>query len=135
MDKAIDALLCERFSKDSLMALATEEDGVPSVRAVDMLYENGAFYCVTHLLSNKMRQIQKNGVVGLCGEWFTGHGKAENLGWICAKENEALAVKLRAAFSSWYQNGHVNEEDEGTIILRVTLTDGVLFSNGTRYAF
>ena len=82
-----------------------------------------------------MRQIKKCGTVGLCGQWFTGHGTGENLGWIGAKGNETLAKKLREAFASWLGNGHVNEADENTIILRVTLTDGVLMSQGTRYEF
>ena len=135
MDKVIDEFLLQRFGKDSLIALATQEGGVPSVRAVNAVYTDGAFYCVTYLKSNKMRQIEKSDTVGLCGEWFTGHGRGENLGWICAEENEALAAKLREAFASWYQNGHVNEEDENTIILKIILTDGVVFSNGKRYEF
>lgn len=30
-------------------------------------------------------------------------------------------------------NGHINESDHNTIILRIRLTDAVLFSHGTRY--
>lgn len=131
----IHALFCERFGKDSLIALATQENGVPSVRAVNALYIDGAFYCVTYRLSNKMRQIAACPLVGLCGEWFTGHGKGEDLGWIGAQENAVLAGKLRDAFASWYSNGHVNESDENTIILKIALTDGVIFSQGNRYSF
>lgn len=135
MEKTVEKLLTERFGRDSLIALATQECGVPSVRAVNALYEGGAFYCITDARSNKMRQIAKNSTVGLCGEWFTGHGRGENLGWIGAKENEVIAEKLRKAFASWLGNGHVNEADENTVILKVTLTDGVLMSHGTRYEF
>lgn len=135
MNTEIESILIERFGRDSLIALATEENGVPSVRAVNAVYIDGAFYTVTYLLSNKIRQIEKNSAVGVCGEWFTGHGRGESLGWIGRKENEALAARLRAAFASWYQNGHVNEEDANTIILKVTLTDGVVMKNGTRYTF
>ena len=47
--------------------------------------------------------------------------------------NEDLADKLRTVFAEWYDNGHTNEEDENTIILRIRLTDGILFHHGTRY--
>ena len=88
---------------------------------------------VTYALSNKMRQIEKNPAVAVCGDWFTGHGIGENLGHILAKKNEALARRLREAFASWYGNGHPNEADPNTCILCIRLTDGVLFSHGVRY--
>lgn len=40
---------------------------------------------------------------------------------------------LRAAFAAWYANGHTNEADPNTCLLRVRLTDGVLFAEGKRY--
>lgn len=45
----------------------------------------------------------------------------------------ALTQKLREAFKEWIDNGHNNFDDENTCILRIELTDGVLFSHGTRY--
>ena len=36
-------------------------------------------------------------------------------------------------FSEWINNGHNNFEDKNTCILQIKLTDGVLFSQGTRY--
>lgn len=123
----------ERFGKDSLIALATLDGTRPSVRTVDAFYEDGAFYVIAHALSGKMKQIAANPAVAVSGEWFTGHGVGENIGHVCATQNQAIAVKLRAAFASWYQNGHTNEDDPNTCILRIRLTDGVLFSNGTRY--
>ena len=131
----INNMLTERFGRDSLIALATIDGEVPSVRTVDAFYADGMFYTITHALSGKMQQINKIPTVGLCGEWFTGHGIAENLGHVCLPENSAIAAKLRAAFAAWYDNGHTNEADPNTIILRVRLTDGVLFRNGTRYEF
>ncbi|MGN0970824.1 MAG: pyridoxamine 5'-phosphate oxidase family protein [Aristaeellaceae bacterium] len=123
----------ERFGKDSLIALATLDGDRPSVRTVDALYEDGAFYVITHALSGKMQQIAANPAVAVSGEWFTGHGVGENIGHVCAAQNQAIAEKLRAAFAAWYQNGHTNEADPNTCILRIRLTDGVLFSHGTRY--
>ena len=135
MNSEVNGLLTERFGKDSLIALATAENGMPHVRAVNVYYMNGAFYCVTYALSNKMRQIEKNPMVGLCGEWFTGHGKAESLGHVLAPENAELMNILRSAFASWYSNGHVNEADLNTILLKITLTDGVLMKHDQRFSF
>lgn len=68
-------LLRERFGKDSVLALATVEDGVPFVRNVDAYYEDGAFYIVMHRRSNKMRQIRTEPAVAVAGDWFTAHGR------------------------------------------------------------
>ena len=56
-----------------------------------------------------------------------------NLGWFCKDENKKIAEKLRKAFSGWIDNGHSNFDDENTCILCIRLTDGILFSHGTRY--
>ena len=133
MNEKIAGILDRRFGCDSLIALATADGGVPSVRTVNAYYEDGSFYVVTYALSNKMLQIGRNPAVAICGEWFTAHGVGESLGHILAPENAGLADKLRAAFAEWYGNGHVNESDPNTCILRIRLTDGVLFSDGTRY--
>ena len=88
---------------------------------------------VTHALSGKMQQLKDNPNAAICGDWFTAHGIGVNLGWIRDPGNEDLANKLRTVFAEWYDNGHTNEEDENTIILRIRLTDGILFHHGTRY--
>ena len=46
-----DLILTDRFGKDSLIALATVEDGIPHVRTVDAVYTDDAFYVVTYALS------------------------------------------------------------------------------------
>lgn len=135
MNAEIHALLAERFSKDSLIALATTDGSTPSVRAVDAYYLDGAFYCVTYAQSGKMKQIEKNPIVGICGEWFTGHGSAENLGHVLLESNGALMDILRPAFAAWYSLGHVDESDPDTILLRIKLTDGVLMKDGQRFSF
>lgn len=120
-----------RFGCDSLIALATMEGNTPHVRTVNSYYEDGSFYIVTYALSNKIRQISENPTVAICGEWFTAHGIGENMGHILKHEN--LANKLRTVFAAWYDNGHTNEQDPNTVILRIRLTDAVLMSHGTRY--
>lgn len=126
-------LMVERFGHDTLISLATLNGSIPSVRTVNSYYENGSFYTITYELSNKMKDIQHNATVAICGEWFTAHGLAESMGYVCDEKNTEIATKLRNAFAEWYSNGHTNESDPNTIILRIKLTDGILFSNGTRF--
>lgn len=128
-----NSILTQRFGKDSLMALATVSDGIPHVRTVDAVYLDGAFYVVTYALSGKMRQIAANPLVAISGEWFTAHGVGENLGHVLLPENEAVMDILRSAFAAWYHNGHTNEADPNTCLLKIRLTDGVLFADGVRY--
>ena len=54
-----DRIINQRFGKDNVMALATVENGIPSVRYVNAYYEDGAFYTITYALSNKMKQIER----------------------------------------------------------------------------
>lgn len=128
-----NAIIQERFGKDSLIALATVDGDIPAVRTVNTVYIDGAFYVVTYALSGKMKQIAKNPTVAICGDWFTAHGVGENLGHVLLEENQIIMEKLRTAFSAWYNNGHTNEADPNTCLLKIRLTDGVLFSHGTRY--
>lgn len=132
LTKALEVMI-ERFGHDTLISLATLDGNIPAVRIVNSYYENGSFYTITYALSNKMKQIEANSAVAICGEWFTAHGVGENMGYICDERNTEIAVKLRKAFSAWYSNGHTNESDPNTIILRIRLTDAILFSHGTRY--
>lgn len=126
-------IMDQRFGCDALIALATVEGGTPYVRTVNSYYEDGAFYIITHRLSNKMKQIEKNDSVALCGDWFTAHGLGEDIGHPYDDSNAEIMSKLRTVFAEWYDDGHVDENDPDTCILCVHLTDGVLFSNGTRY--
>lgn len=128
-----EKIMLGRFGKDSIIALATTEDGIPSVRSVDAIYENGAFYVLTYALSNKMVQIQKNPIVAVSGEWFAAHGEGRNLGYFCSEENAGLARKMREAFAGWIDNGHNDFSDENTCILCIKLTDGILYADGNRY--
>ena len=128
-----NAIIQERFGKDSLIALATVDGDIPAVRTVNTVYIDGVFYVVTYALSGKMKQIAKNPTVAICGDWFTAHGVGENRGHVLLEENQNIMEKLRTAFSAWYNNGHTNEADPNTCLLKIRLTDGVLFSHGTRY--
>lgn len=122
-----------RFGCDNLISIATCVDNMPYVRAVNAYYENGAFYVITYAKSNKMQQLAINPNIAICGEWFTAHGIAENMGYILSEKNADMTDKLKTVFAEWYDNGHIDESDPNTIILRIRLTHGVLFSHGTRY--
>ena len=69
-----EKIMAERFGKDTIIALATVENEVPSVCYVNAYYENGAFYIIAYALSNKMKHIENNPAVAIAGEWFTAHG-------------------------------------------------------------
>ncbi len=133
IDPEVEKIMLERFGKDSVIALATVENGVPYVRNVNAYYENGAFYIITYALSNKMKQLKNNPVAAIAGEWFTGHGKAVNLGWFGKKENREITEKLKNVFAEWIDNGHNDFNDENTVILCIELTDGLLLSHGVGY--
>ena len=133
INEEANRILTERFGKDSIIALATVNGNVPCVRNVNAYYEDGAFYIITYALSNKMRDIEQNPAAAIAGDWFTAHGKGINLGYFGKEENRWIADKLKLAFAEWIDNGHNNFEDENTIILCIKLTDGLLFSHGTRY--
>ena len=57
LDKEAEKIMIERFGKDTVIALATIENGIPYARYVNAYYENGAFYIITYALSNKIKHI------------------------------------------------------------------------------
>jgi len=126
-------ILAKRYSHDNLVSVATLCNNRPSVRIVNGYYEDGAFYVVTYALSNKMQDIKACPDVAVCAEWFTAHGLGDNLGYVLNESNAEIMSKLRAVFAEWYDNGHTNENDPNTCVLRIRLTDGVLLNHGTRY--
>lgn len=128
-----EAILTQRFGSDSLIALATCVQNVPSVRTVDAFYENGCFYVLTHSLSGKMQQVKKNPVCAISGDWFTAQGTGEDLGWFGRPENHPIADRMRTVFAAWINNGHSDLNDPNTCILCIRLKTAVLFADGKRY--
>ena len=133
LTRETEEIMLERFGGDSLIALATTVNNIPYVRNVNSYYENGAFYVLTYGISDKMKQISENPVVAVAGEWFSAHGRGVSLGWFGSPGNAHIAEKMIRVFAGWINNGHNNFEDKNTVILRIDLTDGVLFSNGRRF--
>lgn len=133
LTKITAEIMQERFGKDNIIALATSSGNMPYVRYVNAYYEDSAFYIITYGLSNKMKQIEENSRVSIAGDWFTAQGTGVNLGYFGKPENVIIAKKLSSVFAEWIDNGHNNFADENTCILKVELTEGVLFSHGKRY--
>ncbi|MBQ8599594.1 MAG: pyridoxamine 5'-phosphate oxidase family protein [Oscillospiraceae bacterium] len=129
----VQEIMDQRFGCDRLISIATAVNNKPYIRAVNAYYEDGSFYFVTHAKSSKMTQIAVNPLVAVCGEWFTGHGTAENLGYVLADSNAEIMDKLRCVFAEWYDNGHVDERDPDMIVLRIKMLEGVLHKDGKRY--
>ncbi len=131
MKKYNDAIeiMEDRFSKDSLIAIATSDGNRIYNRMVDAYYYNGAFYITTSALSNKMKQIELFPDVAICAvDWFTGHGVGKNLGWVLDPKNMEIRDKLRDAFSAWYDAAN-NEQNPNCCILEIRLTEGRLIKD------
>lgn len=90
-----EKIMRERFGKDSIIALATVEGSMPCVRNVDAYYENGAFYIITHALSNKMKQLAQNPNAAIAGEWFNAHETGASLGTVsCSRTERDMTLTL-----------------------------------------
>ena len=86
-----------------------------------------------YVLPTPVSKLDKNPKIAICGDWFTAHGTGENMGHVLKSELADMMSKLRVLFEAWYELGHVDESDPDTVLLRIRLTDGVLFDHGTRY--
>ncbi|AMC92976.1 pyridoxamine 5''-phosphate oxidase [Erysipelothrix larvae] len=125
--------------KDNVIALATiacdeNSDGKlrPSVRMVDAYYEEGVFYISTSASKKKMKEIEANPEVCVSGlDLFSVHGFAENLGWVKDEKNAEIRAKMTKYFD-WFTI-HADENNPDSIVLKVTLTDGVLTDNERTY--
>lgn len=123
--------------KDNMLSLATiamepNVDGRtrPYARDVDAYYEDGVFYVTTWAKSTKMQQIAQNSEVAfsVCGQWFSGNGIGENLGWVLDPKNAELRTKLRSAFAAWYDYAN-REQDQNCIILAIRITSGTVIKD------
>ena len=100
--------------KEEVIALATialsqNELGNPrpAVRMVCAYYENGAFYVSTDARKNKMFEIDENNEVSIAGfDWYTFHGKAENLGWVKDEKNAEIRAKFMKIFKWFFCSFH-----------------------------
>lgn len=130
--KSATELMKEQLGHDVIISLATcTEEGV-NVRNVDGYYKDGSVYVVTHNCSHKMKDIAKKSNVAICKDLMCAQGIGENLGSPIGESNKELREELKKVFVAFYDR-HVNENDPGTCILKINLTNAVAFSKDTKY--
>lgn len=122
----------ELYGKDIAMPLATVKDGKADLRVVNAYYKEKAFYITTYTLSSKMEEIARNPSVAVCHNLFKAHGNGRDIGHPLAPQNKELRDELRKVFCSFYEK-HVNEADEHTCILKIDLTDALVFADDYKY--
>jgi len=120
------------YGQDVPMSLATADGDRPNARVVDVCFLDGAFYAVTHLGSNKMKEIAKNPHVALNHALFVARGRAECVGHPCASGNEALRGVLQEVFRKFYSR-HVDENDPGACYLKIEPDWALVFDSGFKY--
>jgi len=130
--KSATALMKEQLGHDVIMSLATCTEKGVNVRNVDGYYKDGFVFVVTHSCSQKMRDIERKSNVAICKDLMCAQGIGENLGNPKAESNKELREELKKVFEAFYDS-HVNENDPGTCILKITLTNAVVFSKDTKY--
>ncbi|MEA5040224.1 MAG: pyridoxamine 5'-phosphate oxidase family protein [Clostridiaceae bacterium] len=123
----------ELFAHDCQFALATSRENIPSVRCVDMLYDDGAFFVVTYAASQKIREISDNPNVSFCRDMYRFSGKAQNIGHPLRPENAAIREKLTEAFKTWYFR-HNDEGDADMCYVKIILANGFFHKDGTGWA-
>lgn len=125
-------LMREQLGQDVIIALATCTENGVNVRNVDGYYKDGSIYVVTHSSSQKMKDIERRANVAVCKDLMCAQGIGEYLGNPKEESNRQLREELKKVFSAFYDR-HVDENDPGTCILKITLTDAVVFSKDTKY--
>lgn len=120
------------FQKDTQFALATAKENIPSLRIVDVYYEEGAFYIVTYGKSRKVQEIRENPDVALCKNLHSFQGQARDIGHPLAEENQEIRKHLIHAFKPWYFE-HNNEADQEMCYVKVELTNGFFYDQGIGY--
>lgn len=125
-------ILEKEYGQDVAIALATSANDVVSVRMVDGCYLDGAFYVTCGALSNKMKQIDQNPKVGICKDLFQAKGLAKNLGNPKQKENSQIRDFLKKVFFKFWDQ-YVCEDNPNSIILKIQLTEAVVYDNKNKY--
>ena len=129
----IQSIMKERFGTERLITIATSENNIPYIRAVNAVYENGWFYFATLSNSSKMKQMEENPITAVCGPWFNGRGTAHNLGSISITQNRHVYELLRASFESWIHEAKINVTDTEIVLCGIQMTKATLYSQSQRY--
>ncbi|MGV8981672.1 hypothetical protein [Clostridium sp.] len=130
--KSASELMREQLGHDTIISLATCTENGVNVRNVDGYYKDGYVYVMTHICSQKMKEIKRKSNVAICKDLMGAQGIGENLGNPKAVSNGELREELKKVFFAFYDR-HVNENDPGTCLLKIALTNAVVFSKDTKY--
>ena len=122
----------ELYGRDVAMSLATVKGDKANVRVINAYYKKAVFYITTYSSSNKMKEIMKNPNVALNHNLFVARGIGENIGNPLEEQNRELREELKQVFCAFYHK-HVYEEDTNTCILKITLTDSLVFAHDYKY--
>lgn len=125
-------VLRELFERDYTFVFATCSGNAPYQRVVDTCYWQGAFWIVTHGLSNKVKQLQGNPNVSLCNGFHIFEGTAVNAGHPLLPENKEIRLKLTEVFAPWYFE-HNDEKDEQMCFVKMVPHTGFFHRDGTGY--
>ena len=124
------AAMKQLYSKDIPMSLATVRGGKPNARFVDLYFDGASSYLVTTRTSQKCEEIKENPMVALNYQLFVAHGVAYDIG--SPLNHPELREVLRKEFAPWYAK-HVDENNPDTCIIKIALTDAIVFLNGMKY--
>lgn len=130
-EEAVSAMH-ELYGRDVAMSLATVSDGRPNIRMVNAYFKRDAFYIVSYALSNKVKELRLKPNAALNHLLFVAHGVGADLGHPLAESNLSLRAELKEVFSAFYGK-HVNEQDKNTCILKISLTDALVFAHDYKY--
>ena len=122
----------ELYGRDVAMSLATVNGDKANVRVINAYYNENIFYITTYSLSNKMKEITINPNVALNHNMFVAHGLGKNIGNPLEEQNQELREQLKHVFFAFYDK-HVYEDDINTCILKITLTDSLVFAHDYKY--
>lgn len=120
------------FGKDCQFALATSTGNVPTVRFVDLLYMDKAFYLVTYAKSQKVLDLQSNPNFSISKNLYRFNGRAVMLGHPLDEKNKEIRSILTDAFSEWYFE-HNNENDENMCYVKLCIDTGFFYKDGVGY--
>ena len=128
----IHTIIENRFNNtNKLIFLATSTDNIPSIRAMTPYYKDGCFYFISNINSDKVKQIKKNNIVALCGEWFNARGKASILQFNSL--DNSLKKEIIKHTKSWIELGNVDIHNCDTCIIKVELSQGYIYENKVKY--
>lgn len=134
-ESGIHDILKDRYSKDTILLIATANNNVPSVRCVDSFYYEGSFYIVTDTRANYVKEIINNKYTMISD---AGHNRfwceTEMIGHPLKEENKDIREVFLEMFHHWYKE--VNNEDLETVcFIKATPYKGYLHKDKLGYTF